>query len=744
MRFGLALVFVLALGVRALGFERVFPEDGSVVFAAGDAYYHVRRALFGAVHFPSVLQFDPCLNWPDGARVPHPPGYSFGLAALARLLTGNLASAQVLLAWVPTVFGALCVLPVAALARTLGGRGMALGAALLYATLPIAASYAAVGNPDHHAAASFFGASAILLYARLLDPACTGRRLVWTAAGLAAVRVALMLTWHGSALYLPIGEAALILAFCATHRRDALLADAASALASAACLAPFVLLSPAATAGAFSATELSGLHLLGLASIAGLCLAGVALQRLRPMPSALGRTLRITGVAGALGALALAIPEIREGLLHALDFVAKRDDWGDTVQEQLPLFFFEGRLTGLGGLIRMGGFAFLIPLVPVAFALLDRRPALRNQARFLCAWSLLLAALALYQMRFANDFAPVACVGFALLLSMAAEGLAAHTRLSRPSASVLAWVVGGALALPSFALALTPLAAASLSHLAGSPSPHDRALDSIAGTQFRFAQRVYDSTPVQPGCRPYDSREERPHYGVLAHPALGHVLHLVAERPTPADPFGPYIGDANYRKVIRFLAAPNEADALALAADLKTPFVATAAGIGSRADFPMDHRLHQDDGSAAGDQPHLERFRLITESSLDGVPIAQLFGRSDVVRVPYKLFEIVAGAPLEIRATPGVVVEASLRVTTWNRRGFFYRARGRAGSDGWARIRVAYASGARGDVATADAYELRSGDWRGRALVSEEAVTRGLPVRVGAEDEAPPSTSTLR
>ena len=60
-----------------------------------------------------------------------------------------------------------------------------------------------------------------------------------------------------------------------------------------------------------------------------------------------------------------------------------------------------------------------------------------------------------------------------------------------------------------------------------------------------------------------------------------------------------------------------------------------------------------------------------------------------------------------------------------NERGFFYRAGGVAGADGWARIRVPYATGSRGDVSTGDTYEIRGLNVRGQVSVTEAAVQSG-------------------
>ena len=62
-------VFLFALGVRALGFEHVFTDEG-VVFAPADATYHMRRAFYTFMNFPAPLLRDTYLNFPGGVNVP--------------------------------------------------------------------------------------------------------------------------------------------------------------------------------------------------------------------------------------------------------------------------------------------------------------------------------------------------------------------------------------------------------------------------------------------------------------------------------------------------------------------------------------------------------------------------------------------------------------------------------------------------------------------------------------------------
>ena len=81
----LASVFLIALLVRALGYEWVFIGD-EVLLLVGDGQLHARRALYIFVNFPALLLHDPYMNYPDGAVIPDPPLLDFLLAALTRVL----------------------------------------------------------------------------------------------------------------------------------------------------------------------------------------------------------------------------------------------------------------------------------------------------------------------------------------------------------------------------------------------------------------------------------------------------------------------------------------------------------------------------------------------------------------------------------------------------------------------------------------------------------------------------------
>ena len=731
----LALALLLAAALRTVGFEEVFLADGTVAFAFGDAFYHARRALWSFENFPRVLFFDACLNHPDGSVVPHPPLLDWSVAAVARAFGSSREVFERVAAASPVVLGALTVLPVYALGAALGRAGAGLGAAFLYAALPIPVSYARIGNADHHAAAGLLGALFLAGVVASLDPARRSAALAALQAGLLAVRLALLGTWAGSLLILGPGELALALAGAVAGRTDLLRAHAAATLATAALMAPLVAVAPTPNGGPFSTTELSWLH-VALYAAAGLVSGAAAwAEAWRPARSATVRALRLGGLAAGAGLGLLLLPGVLESAGRAAGFLARDDAYTGLVVEQLPLFWEQGALRAAAGERRLGYYAYALPLVPLVWLLLPAPPAFAARRALLFAWSVLFGLLALQQFRYVHDFAPAACVAFAAALGEGARALAARG-VPRRAASLAAVLAGVALWAPTWPRYWAPNVETTLAHLRGAYAGVDRALLSLGGSQLRFAQALAAATPPTPGC---DATLERPAYGVLAHPAIGHVLHYSARRATPADPFGPYIGSENLARVMAFLRAEDEAEALALAVALDTPFVVTAEEGGDAAPASMAHRLHRQDGSASAQRPHLGHFRLLLEGPRGGVPLSVAFEEGLRPTAPYKLFERVRGALLVVAAEPGEAVEARLPVLASSGRRFVFRARARAGADGAARLRVPYATEA---PAATGARRTRSvGDWRVHAggavrlvAVSERAVAEGLEVRV----EAPP------
>jgi hypothetical protein len=717
-------VCAAAFAVRAAGYELVFPDDGSVIFSLGDAQYHARLALYSFARFPATLGFDRYLSHPDGAFVPYPPLHDWIPAALARLAGAGLSGLERTVAWLPVAWGVATLLPVHALGcRLAGSAGVGLGAAALFALLPLAALPSLVGNADHHAAVACLGALLLWLVVVALDRRTSPRARAAAFAGLALVRAALLLVWQGSLLHLGPAGLALVATGALAARRELLRAEVASALAASALVTPVVAASGQQLGGPLSAIELSWLHPGALAAAAGAAACLLAWERRRPGASAARRAARLGVVCAGGAALLLALPAARAGLGRALAFLAAGDDYA--VLEQLPLLPF-GRPGARRGAEASLGFAvYLVPLVPLALLARAREPALRAAALALAGWAAVSGALALAQVRYANDFLPVGCVGLALLVAAASAALARRAPRPRAAGLLLPPLLGAALLAPALPRPLRDLAG-SLAHLRGERPDRDRALATLDGSAARFAQAVRAATPETRG---YFGGEP-PEYAILASPGLGHALQYYARRPTPADSFGPYIGPERYRAVLAFFQLREEAQALALARGLGARYVATNDPGGATSPA-LVHRLHRADGAGSPAGPRLERFRLVTEGPAGGRGLGAL-GPGALPRrdVPYKLFEIVEGAQLLVRGAPGAPVEARVEIATPVGRRFAHVALGELGPGGELRLRLPYATGGELPARASGPWRVRVGERAFRVRVPERAVREGLAIEV--------------
>ncbi|MDJ0847389.1 MAG: STT3 domain-containing protein [Myxococcota bacterium] len=717
----LALLVLLAVTVRARPVAYFTDASGVPILRADDAQYHARRARYTLENFPAILVRDSHLEHPTGAHVPWPPLWDFALAAVAAALGGGREMLAGVLAWAPVWLGGLTLLPVAAAARAVASPGVALGAAAFFAILPVSLTYSSFGNADHHAAVAFAGAALLAGFCWALRP-LPGRALA-LAQGVAAVaRVALLLTWQGSLLYLAIGEPLFLAIAGLAGRHHALLGYGFGALASAAVAAPVVAATANPTAPPWQSAELSWLHVLLLAAAGAVALACALWERARPAAGPGERALRLVFLgAGGLG-LALWVVGGVAPLAAGAAYLGREEPWIARNFESVPLF-----AGGSADVARrlFASLAFLLPLCPLAALWRARQAEVREAALLLAGWTAAFVALGLSSARFANDLASAAAVGFALLLAEAANGLASRRVLSARLAGPLALALGVALAWPSLARIATGAPRVIQTWREGATRA------SLGEAAFHrdlqhFARAVREATPPTAGFLDAGT----PEYGVLCFPAMGLALVNVGERPVTASGFGPYLGGESFRESVRFYAQRSEREAVALARRLGARYVATSLE-GRPPPGAMLHRLQVDDGLARGPRPALSRFRLVTEAPVRGVPLGFASGTARRSDAPYKLFEVVEGAVLEHRGRPGGELRAEVELRTPGRR-FTWAATAVADRRGVARLRVPYPTDTGGPVHTLGAYTVTADGATSRVPVSEAQVREGGTVRVAA------------
>jgi asparagine N-glycosylation enzyme membrane subunit Stt3 len=738
------LLALFALLVRAAPFPTVFAPAG--IFPNGpDAYYHLRRIAYTVVGFPRFLGFDPYVSFPEGGRPIWPPLFDFTLAALARLGLGAEAGAPLerLLMWAPPLLGAACVLALFSLARRAWGPGTAGLAALLLALLPAHFVYSQLGELDHHAAVAL-AVTWVLAAAltQLRAPAADVRGSVLPALGFAASAAFALLLWPGCLLAVATSGAALLARTLTLARRDEAVALArrcacAHALAFA-IVTPFAVGSASERWGSVSPVVLSWFQPLYLASGAA-CFAslGEFFQRVRFPEASARRALVALVVGGGVLALCLAVaPGLVTGAGDAWVWLAKRESFQATVAESMPLL---RAVPGFESDTAEQLFSRIFWATPLMIAWLALRRGEGAAARRFVAFQAavwLVAALA--QRRFVNELS----IAFALAVALCATDAVRAARRALTGRQPLA---AGAL-LASLAAALwllAPIAAFYSPWLANVRRALADEPPRLSGWQVeqraltRLARWLGQQTPPTAG---WWDASQRPEYGLLAAWGDGHVLRYVARRPVVQDNFGDDVGERSFALAEAYFSEPSEAEALRIAGDLRARYVVVrgggsghSRGYDARSQFARLHKLKGAAGSfgvPGGDEairvPALAHHRLIFDADA-------AWGPSDGSRPSYKVFEIVPGARIAGRASPGAEVAVVLRIAMGRRGRLVFSSETRAGPDGRYEIIVPYANDVPGrEIRPGRSYELRSGSRAVAVSVSD------AEVRQGARVEAPP------
>jgi hypothetical protein len=251
---------------------------------------------------------------------------------------------------------------------------------------------------------------------------------------------------------------------------------------------------------------------------------------------------------------------------------------------------------------------------------------------------------------------------------------------------------------------------------------------------YAFAETIRAVTPETRG---YLDASLVPEYGLLALPTFGHSLLWAARRPVSANNLGPYLDAAKFEAAERFFRTTSREEALAIAHGLGARYVLSAARGGLRPD-QLAHHLQRGDGSARPGAAHLERFRLVAEGPRGGRPLRLMFPRGVPARgLPYKLFEVVEGAVIEVPAAPGAWVCAELPLETGVGRALRFRATPRGDADGRARLRVPHPT----ERPAAPEAVRATGPWRVASpsglfpvRVREEDVRSGARIALGREE----------
>jgi dolichyl-diphosphooligosaccharide--protein glycosyltransferase len=716
------LIFAVGLATRAIYWPRIFTPQGLMSPHGADSYYHLRRIWFSVVRYPAVLERDPYVGYPAGGEIVWPPGFDLGVAILARGLAGeDAAGVEAVAAWVPAVLGALTAVAAAALAARLFSPAAGVASGLLLALLPAHYSYTQLGKVDHHAAVSLLSVLLVMGCA-----AVTRRyREPWPglAVGLGLGLAILLYTWPGGLLLI-----AMLQALAALWMFQAPDAEAARSRAwhlalvqalAALLLAPYGLGRSWEQYGTWSPLVLCSFQPVWFAATAGAC-AFFALAWRRPAlaATAFRRWLGAAVLALAAGLAALAaVPELAGSLDYAAGWFGKEEDFQLEVSELLPLF---AEVAGSQTRIPEQRFTRLVYLFPLALTWVAWRARRSRRADrwLLVVWASAFGAAVWTQMRFVNAVAAPFSIVMGAALAAGAQRLRARDGAVRRA---LATGVGAALLV----VAVWPSGQFVHGRLAvwweGKGAKAD--FSYLRGLAYRHASRWLANH--SPPTRGWLDETLQPQYGMVVPWDVGHLVRYEARRPQIQDNLGVYVGRDAFLAAGRYFAAPTEGEAVRILDEFGVRYVmidSMGSGQGPADEQPMTKKLFRPGFEPLPGEPArlaaLGRHRLVFETPPHERGVWHLL-----------VYEVVAGARIVGRATPGATVEVTLPVFSRERdEPLQWRARVEAGKDGVFHLPVPYANGGGGPVRAGARYRLHCGGAAGFAVVPESAVGGGTPI----------------
>jgi dolichyl-diphosphooligosaccharide--protein glycosyltransferase len=700
----------------------VFP-GGPVQFLVADPYYHMRRIQYAVRHFPTILEFDPFVNFPDGAPIYWPQGFDLMLAAAARFLVPDASTPGVerLCALAIPFLGVAAVLAVYALARAALAAPAAGAAALTYAFLPFPVAYGLLGYVDHHVVEPVFLAAAGALWAAALS-----RRGALAAAGGCAAGIIASLS--NAFVTDGVGIVALLCVFATFEalrgaHPGARPAGLAVVLAAAAAILPLAALTPWGKTGTYTYLTLSPFHShLALAG-AGLASAAIlaAWRGAAPAARALGA---LAGLGLAAAALLHGGRELLAPVREALSFLGRTEAIAAAIGESRPTWRQPPAV--LLGILSPLGLA--APILLAVAALRDRaRPAGAAALLALGAWG-----MGAVQARFLvlGGVGTAYAAGWLIERVWAATARSPRAVAFRAAAIV---VLAGSLAVPH-----------SMNPIRGESSIPDRDARDLARALAGRSDPGAD--PIRAGARP--------RWGVLGTGDLGHLLIYRGKVAVISTPFGQASWHIEgVKRAIRFTLTESDLAAADLARRLRVRYVYTidpftnvredarvmqvpfeiygtpVGDSGAWRPTPIflrtvRFRLHTLDGSGVRMPEQrlsaLPSFRLVWESEggLGGGP-AGPGGAPGAPTPRYKLFEVVPGARLEGACAPGETVNLAVSVRTNTGRAFAWRDETRCSPGGRYALRTPYALPAR----------LAQGSRAAQARVTEREVLDAGSVR---------------
>lgn len=567
----LAAIMVFMLWVRVRNWRNFFQEDGSVLFAGNDAWYHYRSTNYVLENYPYTMPYDVWTGFDEGATAGQFGTIFDQLIATAILVVGlgdpSQFTTDLIFILAPAVIGVLCAIPVFLLGKRFGGRFGGLVAVTILALTPgTFLTRSTVGFTDHHVMETLFQATALLAFMTMFTVAqreqpiielfrtrefdVLKQPLVWAAVA-AIATLLYILTWPPGIFFVGIlGFAVLIhlvLEYLQGHSPDHV------AIPFAISMGLFtVLFLPLVTSFSLSSTDPSLVQPLIALVVGGGAFFMAVLARLldgRDLPkTAYPASIVTIGVLG-IGIVAVAAPDVFDFFTRQLVrvFGMESSDTAGTVGEAQSIdnptqFFY--RSYGLAFYTAIIGFALVLYRLVTS-----DRP--RGEHTILLVYTVLILLATLTQRRF--DYYFVIAVGtlnaylvYWVFQFVDLEDVRRDITNVQPYQVLVVVAIIFIIAGP---LAVVQAPVAATSHAGpGSVQNWDGSLEWMS--EETPAEGAYGSGDA-PRLEKYGTYErtddfqyEDGEYGVMAWWDYGHWITVLGDRIPVANPFQQHAGDA--------------------------------------------------------------------------------------------------------------------------------------------------------------------------------------------------------
>ncbi len=722
-------VLILGLLLRLFAGRNSLTENG-ILLPGYDEYYHMRRILFTANHFPNTLWFDSYLNYPRGLEITWPPLFDQISAAFC-VAFGQHSKAGVEMAasFVPMIIGIIAIIVVYYIVRELFDHKVALLAAFMAALAPYYLLYTMFAALDHHCLEVLLSLITLLFMIMAINRSLK-RYLYAFLSGVAMA--ALAYTWQGADIYLAIFLLYAAVQMTLDLKEGKSSKETTKMLLTAFAIA-FILVLPFGNTSWLSAS-FHGIGAMIIALSIMFALAYITAKRKISWKTFPLSILIISALFAMLSELAGGFFGVGAMIQSGLEYI-----WGGgmigKIGEAEPLIYDADTfsevvfsLLGLNLLFSLGGMA-------ASLIYIRRSTGTKRQGQILLLlWMAVTLILTLGQSRFLYistiSMGLLISILFFFLLDMADKrhtvgGKAPTARSSRLLATVL------------FLLLVLPTAWDAASFAMSSPSV-------VAGDWEESLAWLKENSNTTSF---FETPQKTAEYSVMSWWDYGNWILYLAQRPVVANNFQAGVADA-----AKFYLSESEEEATAVLDARGSRYIIADYGLtygklsslttwanedlssymrmenyGSQyAAIPQERlfnttlgKLYLSDGVGTG------HFRLIHESKT-------FLGESSAKSM-VKIFEYVPGALIKVRAGPGQKVGTLLNMTSNQGRPFIYVNEAKANGDSF-EIRVPYSTEIQNGCHAINPYLVFSGNKdavkKKNLDVSEEDVINGRTIEL--------------